>query len=313
MRPLGNAKRAVGLEWTGHQLRWAAVEGRPEDWRVTGVGACPLTVEDWERGVQRAEVTAWLTGVVREHRLRGARTVLGVPPERVLVRYMTVPRLPAQALKQAMELEIGNTLHVPFEHPALDVVPVEPLGIEQEREDSQTACLVVTDRTLVEGLAGIAHAAGLRPIAAEVAPLPLWRLSAPETSQQDLVLWLSVDEGVITSSVCLGEALYFLRTIADAERVQLTEAGAEFLVHDLAYEAERVVNFFNFTLAGREYSLGQVWLHAVRGSEAFAEQMAQRLQRPVRLVEPAGLRSGSKLERAWYSAAGLALRGLSTS
>jgi type IV pilus assembly protein PilM len=313
MALLRSSQAVVGVDWTGQELRMVAVSRRAGSWEVWAQTTIACQIGDWTESAKSSDIERAVAQLVRENRLRGARAVFSLPLERVLVRYTQAPRLPAAALRQAMELELGSTLHVPFDHPVLDVVPVPRLSEDEDETpgDLQSVCLVVTDRTLVESLSTVLSRAGLRPVAAEIAPLALWRLVRPQIAERDMSVWVQMDGGQLSISIFLGAHLYFLRTITDADRrFDPGEAHVEFLVNDLAYETERVTNFFNFSLAGQEYTPQNVWLHALSHRIEVARLLEERLQRPVYSVEP-GQPVGlpSEVEPRWYVAWGLALRG----
>jgi Tfp pilus assembly PilM family ATPase len=252
---------------------------------------------------------------VKTNQLRGCSAVLNVPSERTILRYLQLPALPDKVLRNTVQLEIGVSIHLPFEDPVFDVVRVPSLNPNVLEHSAETAsyCLVAAPRSLIDRLVEMVAKAALRPVAVDVVPLALRRISRhADLTNDSLNLCVYLDTRDITIAVFVGDYMYFVRTIPyllsnDAQGFTLSGYA-----NDLGSEIERVVNFFNYNLSPVERPIAAVQIHSVlQDVDPVMELLHQRFGCLVYRVQPEvtwDFDLPADLQPAMYPAIGLALK-----
>ncbi|MBX5436376.1 MAG: pilus assembly protein PilM [Alicyclobacillaceae bacterium] len=121
---------------------------------------------------------AGLRKLVREHGWRGRRVAIGLPGDSVLLRHLSLPRMPMRALRLAVKHEVERRMQLPIANPVYDfaVVPAAP-------DAKQTDVIVVAAaRDDVMPWVELAASCGLRPVWVEPSALALVRAVQAATS-----------------------------------------------------------------------------------------------------------------------------------
>ncbi|QQE77546.1 type IV pilus biogenesis protein PilM [Alicyclobacillus sp. SO9] len=312
---LTRSKAVAGLECTNHGLRMAVVKPK----RAVFVRSQEIYADspDWYHGEGLDNMTEALKQAVRHQRLYGAGAVITLPNDQWLLRYMTFPVMPKEQLRQAIELELNVSIHLPFEDAVFDVASVQTLT-DQTVEGEQTVAMIATSRDLVERLAGMAENAGLVPRAIEVLPLSVGRLlqqtEAITATLSYAVLYL--DGTDVTISIFVGSSLYFHRQLGDLLSEVEESAHVHLSVRDLAVEINRVVDFFQHTLSSGARHVADLFLHIgitdsmSDDANPLETQLAEELpQLNVHKVDIEGVRRRRGLFPPFYPAVGMALKG----
>ncbi|MCL6600095.1 MAG: pilus assembly protein PilM [Alicyclobacillus macrosporangiidus] len=296
----------VGVEFTRHGCRLAVLGGGRR--KVTAALETAWDGQDPPDAVPEA-----LGAFVRRHRLRKRRVIVGVPADHVTVRLLQLPPLPDKELRRAVELEIGETVMLPFDDPVFDVVRVPPIAVTGG--DTGPALVVAAPRSYVERALNFVRSAGFIPSAVDIAPLARLRAAgAAAWKTPGVRVLVQVEEQETTIGIVSRGCLYFLRTVEHSTEADAPVSWADRMT-DVAYEVERVTQFFQFNLASRETPVEGVWLAgaAAANPEALG-QFEALLGLPVEplAVDVQGGRSVAGISPEIYAtAAGLALKGSS--
>lgn len=243
------AKRSVGLSFA--RDRMSAVAVRSTGSHLTLLDSCTVINESQE-SYSLAYIET-LREFVRRNRLRSWPVVLSIPNHWVIVRYMSVPSIPVPAIRQMVQVELGNTIHLPFEDPVYDVAQVTPLT--QLEEGMQSIALVAAPREIVTSALQVAHNVGIRPIAIEIEPIALWRYAKYTMGDlPGLTVLMDIHETSVTLALFINDMLYFLRENEGSFDLFAADHGDDEIqrvCNDLVYEMDRVMNFFNFSLANQ--------------------------------------------------------------
>ncbi|MCL6516145.1 hypothetical protein, partial [Alicyclobacillus sp.] len=233
------------------------------------------------------------------------------PADRVTVRLLHLPPMPERQLRRAVALELGSTVLLPFDDPVFDAVRVPPLG---ESEEGVGAVLVVAaSRTYVERGLALVRAAGLVPAAVDIAPLARLRVAGAMAWRTPGVhVLVHMDPADTTIGIVANGALYFLRTIEHAWNGESPPDWPARMA-DIVYEVERVTQFFQFNLAGRETPVDGVWLSGEALQEAEAVRRFESLAGLPVTALPIEVTAGRPVlhlpAERYATAAGLALKG----
>jgi type IV pilus assembly protein PilM len=315
LRVQKNKKTTVGIEVSKSGLRAIAMTSTRSGPKVVAATSVAAEVDDSWDAPDVGEVFDQLNKFVTIHQLKGCAAVLNVPSERTILRYLQLPPLPDKVLRNTVQMELGVSIHLPFDNPAFDVVRVPSLNPNPPTEANEAVsyCLVAAPRSLVDHLVELAVKAGLNPIAVDVVPLALRRIFRPDHLQEDsLNLCVYVDNRDITIAVFVGDYMYFVRTMPYLLRGEVDGYTMSGYASDLGSEMERVVNFFNYNLSPVERALAAVQVHSVVPDiDPLIELLQQRLGCPVYRVKPEVAWESDidpELQPALYPAIGLALK-----
>jgi type IV pilus assembly protein PilM len=154
-----------------------------------------------------------LQSLLRSRNLRHSKSVLKVAGKPPLVRYLTLPYMPKEELKEAVKWEARKLMALPLEEVVLDFLIV---GEQEERGLRRyEIILVAAERTVIQGEIQEVQRAGLRVVAVDVEPLSLLntvRLNYPEDLRKSLVF---IDIGAKKTEINIAKngVLKFTRTV----------------------------------------------------------------------------------------------------
>ncbi len=281
-------KRVVGLDFFNDKIMGIVAEHSSHDVQPCHAFQIDCTYEENSDFNLSSDILNRLQVVVTRLKLRGRPVVLSVPNQHVLVRYLNMPNVPQKALRQAVQVEIGTTIHLPFEDPVFDVIPVPAIdSIEHTSEEMEGCCLVVSPRSVISNMTILAKQAGLIPIAVDMKPLALMRAAKSEPlPSEGLTLLACVREEETALSIFIGPYLYFFRNMDMGIRHDvLDEVQIQSSVSDIVYEVNRVINFFNFNLAETERPLAHLYLYGAHPCRDFiAHEIGQQIGVPASLI-----------------------------
>lgn len=318
MKSLGlTRKKRVGIEITKIGVHAAAL-GSLNSKDVIASTSVDFQIDDWWQTEAFSDIEVQLKKFVLENKLKGAHAVISVPNDRVILRYLKMPALPEKALRQAIEVEIGSTIHLPFENPVFDIVQVPSVETVDLDAQMQSVCLIAAPTELVSSFGALAKTVGLKPIAVDITPLALWRTIQRErvlsTSPRLLSVLLQVSSNESTISLFVDENMYLFRPIERGLKDEANDVEISNFASDITYEIQRVRNFFNFSLSGSEIPLQSVFLQSdSTGASALAENIGTSLGVKVNVIDAEMNWADLDVKRASYNAAiGLARKEVST-
>jgi len=288
------AKWQVGLHLSPYALRLAEVRATDTVF-VRKHETIPVphgTLENCR--VREQDMLAFeLEKRVRERRWKGREAVLSIPLPLVVIRRLTVPRVPDKELRGLIEIEMENSLHLPFADPVFDYVKLPETHLQaafsqREQEEGATTGLeklhllvVAAPRAAVQGYVDLARAAGLKPIAVDVEPLALFRVLQGAGSLSDragtmlLNLTLTgVDVAIFSSGIPeffrhIPLPVPFYNELDPVESLELAKQAVRHLeangrlegyVHDLFTEITRITNFYQYSMHEGKQKVEQICL-----------------------------------------------------
>jgi Tfp pilus assembly PilM family ATPase len=295
-------KNVVGIELTHSQMRVCALLGKANRMVTTHLST---SLPNTDLGAEHLDT---LTKFVKVNRLQGSPVSLSLPNDKVVVRYMQLPDLPVKALRQTVEVELGTSIHLPFDDPVYDVVPVPCINQRELQSGYRNMCLISAPSVEVEHAIAMAQGAGLRPTGIDVTPMAILRCSGTSVIESDgLTCLIQVSRSEMVFSIFIGDALYFFRSVEMASELDVPAVEEGQWMHDVAFELERVINFFNFNLSDREREVDRVLLHAQDcDRQTLCQVLSQRLQRDVTVLVAS---AENTCEGPFMTAVGLALKG----
>lgn len=287
------SKTLLGVDLGTRLIKAVAVRGK----RILAQGvreAPPTGIAD------ETKMAAVLADVVEESGFKGRKAVSAIDGERVIVRYLRLPRMPEKELRSGLEYEAERYLPVSTQDMVLDcaILDPAPAGLTGQ----MLVLLAAAPRELALSYYRIFRGAGLDLVALDLVPAALCRVLGPEIKEEAIIL----DLGANFTQVILvrgGQLLYSRRinTNMVAASQEGTPPGFNSLFN-LPQEIRRSLEFYR-SQVGREFNPSKVYLTG-GGSyqEGLQDFLHLQLDLPVEVSRPYGL--GPE----FAVAAGLALR-----
>lgn len=154
-----------------------------------------------------------LQSLLRSRDLRHSKSVIKVSGKPPLIRYLTLPYMPKEELKEAVRWEAKKLMALPIEDVVLDFLMV---GEQEERGQRRyEIVLVAAEKTVILSEIQEMRRAGLRIVAVDVGPLSLLntvRLNYPKDLRKSLVF---IDIGASKTEINIAKngVLRFTRTV----------------------------------------------------------------------------------------------------
>jgi type IV pilus assembly protein PilM len=252
-----------------------------------------------------------LDNIVDEWKLKKRNIRFTIPDRFVAIKEEKVDRdLTLDEIKNFFFMQIGSTIHLPFDEPVFDVVVT---GYE---ETKQTVLLVAAPEQVVEEYAGLFEHARLKPAAADIAPLAVYRLfhAGGQTEEEAHELLIHLKKNVMTLSIFHQHQLKFIKPVfieksEDVLGIEETEESGG--LADALSEIEKVINFYENSVHGGQVKIDRVLFTGYHSQRTFAEQfIRQSFDVPLRTDEAISMdtKQNEWLPPAFYAAAGLALK-----
>lgn len=149
-------------------------------------------------------VTAALKRLRAVGRFRSTRVAVGVANQRVVVRQVELPWMPAAELRAALVFQMQDVLPFPVEEAVLDYHPVEEfVGVGGSR--MLRTLVVAAETAMVTALLAAVRAAGMRPEVVDLTTFAMLRVATltepSRTAGPDAVTEAAVDVGAACTNV----------------------------------------------------------------------------------------------------------------
>jgi type IV pilus assembly protein PilM len=308
------SETAIGIEITDQRLLLAEVRRKRDQFQLQGVVQAAIPSEVMEDGrIKQVDTLAeLLRATLKEAGCRSKQANLVVPSQFVVIRQLQLPDLPKKQLGRLIDFELQNSIHLPFDepfydfvklgkaapHPQLDTADAEQRGAAPPANDCDVT-LIASSRPVIDSIVDVATKAGLKPQSVDIRALALSRscrlLSGAEA--RETTMFVDVSETSTDIHIFQGDTLKFTRNVPmsldtyrthheDNRPLNVLELLEFFQTHtdyrsfasDLAYEIERSLNFFRYTLNNREATLGHILLTGLLPkSDVLANYLRERM------------------------------------
>lgn len=212
-----------------------------------------LNKDEWKRLLKKH---------LKENKIKAKIVSIALPSSAVIFRQQIMPDLPTKDLKLIIQYELGNSIHLPFNNPIFDIVRIES-GTQLLTEDGQAAiqiALVAAPGNVIYPLLDVLQENRLKTKSIDIPALSLYRLfsSTYPSLRNEVVLLSFISQNGFDLHILDNGAISFTRHIP-LEIINFDEAkDQENMQHsflsfasDYAYEIERAINFFQYTLNNR--------------------------------------------------------------
>lgn len=305
-----------------HVIRYAAVRpSSPFTVREYGERVLPEGIIRDGKIIDQESLTIILEECVEDWKIKGQNVRFLVPDQYVVIRKIQIPNdIPNEEVRGYLYLELGASIHLPFEEPVLDV---SILGVNGDKKE---VLLFAAPEDIVFDYADLLEEVKLKPIAADISPLSIYRLYSllDLANPKDHLMIIQYDLQVVTVSLFHDHKPVFMRYLTmdlhfsswkrDQEGKYIWTGEMDDLIgqmEDIYTEIDRIMNFYKFSLQQGKAEISRILL---TGDHPKYHDIYKRLTNmteiPVDTLEQDIIVDGTghKLDRTFHLALGLALK-----
>ncbi len=272
---LSSSQKTANIVFTDNSIRFLELKHiSPLQVQSIGERLLPDGVIKGGKIIDEETLSIILEECVDEWKIKRKAVRFVVPDPFVVLRKVSIPLdLKEDEIEGYLFLEIGTSIHLPFEDPVFDY------ALLGKTEDKREVLLIASHQEIVDSYKSLLEAAKLKPIVADISPLALYRLSVEKNlvSAYEHTMFLHFDDRLLTISIFHQHEPIFTRPIV------LEEENKEILnepilrwrnLEDAFKEIEKVMNFYRYSLNKGEYSVGKA---LISGDHARVHEIVDHL------------------------------------
>jgi type IV pilus assembly protein PilM len=208
-----------------------------------------------------------------------------VPDSFVTIRKIPIPKdIQEDEIKGYLFMEIGTSIHLPFENPIFDYVLLE------EKDDVRELLLFSGPEEAISEYSTLLENVKLKPLSADISPLSLFRLYHQQNpNENDSVMLIQADLQAVTISIFEKHKPLVMRHIKmdvdlnkwefsdhDSDKPQFVGNRMDIInpLEDIYSEIDRVMNFYNYSLNHGALLVSKV---IIDGDHPWLEEIKQQL------------------------------------
>ncbi|MFC7373005.1 type IV pilus biogenesis protein PilM [Fictibacillus iocasae] len=316
---LFNRKR-VNLIIQDHVIRFLEYKD-PEELDVRNFGERYLPEGLIQEGAikDRETLLLILEECVSDWGIKGRDVQFLIPDGRVVIRKQQIPSdLMEDEIKGYLYMELGSSIHVPFEDPVFEFAAVQGSG------EAREILLFAASEQLVHDYSSLLEEVKLKPVVADISCLALYRFVyvQNETESDDHSLCVQFDLASVQISIFHYHMPFFYNSlklehdmkqwdvkhhISEVQDITFQGESQQLLgaIDDSIKEVERILNYYKFNMNAGQQGVTKVFLTGDHPKLAYVkQQIEQQLNMPVVQLEDDVQRLPSK----FHSALGLGLK-----
>jgi type IV pilus assembly protein PilM len=272
---LSNSSKTANIVFTDQCIRFLEMK-QSSSMMVAAMGErlLPDGVIKGGRIVDRETLLFIMEECIDEWKIKRKSCRFVVPDPFVVLRKVSIPSdIREDEMEGYLFLEIGSSIHLPFEDPVFDYSLLERSGENQE------VLLVASQEEIVESYKVLLEEVKLKPAAADIAPLALYRsiLHDGKALPTEHTMLLHMDEQLLTISIFHKHEPIFTRPIV--LEAEMTDKAPELypvpILQDALNEIEKVMNFYHYSLNKGEQSVEKA---VVSGDHPRLNELKEQLQ-----------------------------------
>jgi type IV pilus assembly protein PilM len=315
--------RTINLVMNDHSIRYVELKQR-DSLAVSGMGERFLPAGIISDGkILDFETLAFiLDECINEWKIKNREVRFLVPDSLVIIRKVNIPGdVKDDEIHGYLYLELGSSIHLPFDEPVFDVVS---LGVENNKRE---VLLFAAPEQYVSEYANLLKDARLKPIAADISPLAAYRFyhTLGLAGENEKLMTIQFDLGLVSMCIFEGTIPIFMRHIpvelqSDWE-VKLGLSGAHELTYigeanelmfqfeDIYKEINKLQDFYRYSLTHGKSSITKILLNGDHPMMSrIIGEMSERFEVQVVTLEETLPGAGCEIPQAFYLAMGLGLK-----
>ncbi|MEK5426919.1 type IV pilus biogenesis protein PilM [Cytobacillus sp. FSL R7-0680] len=246
-----------------------------------------------------------LQSCVEDWQLHRKKVRFIVPDGQSVVRSVVIPdEVPAKHIHGYLDMEIGASIHLPFQQPVFDY----HLMPNKEVNEEKRVLLVAAEETLVHQFEQVIAQANVYPEEAEITALSLWRLSAylglAEDNESVVIIHFE-KQGVHISIIHHGIPM-LVHYLPYDDNIELT--NDDYLFTEVYREVDRLQDFHFFTLQQTNHATTSVLLSGENIIHSFQLFLSSRMTSRIAIVDARKIMDDETIVPSMNKALGLALK-----
>jgi len=267
-----------------------------------------------------------LDGCLTEWKIRKRPIRFLVPESFVIIRKVSIPaNVKDDEIKGHLYLELGSSIHLPFDEPVFDVVVLSNNGEKKE------VLIFAAQEDQVMEYVDLFSDLDLEPVEAEISPLALYRLyyHLDQAKQNEDLLVVQFDSHSVNICIFENHIPFFMHHLPidfvqeewemklnrSGENV-LTYVGApnnlEYQFQDIYKEINRILDFYSYSIHQGQKQFSRILLN---GDHPMIENVKKDLEERFNIQVETITYEGNEyidnnLPHTHYLALGLALKGV---
>lgn len=324
MFSFGKSKRIVSIVIDDYMIRMVENNGKDlSSLKNTAEKLLPQNIIENGKIADDLAFFEFMKETVEEWNIKKCKVRFYVPNELVIMRDIELNEdVKKDELEQYITMEIGHTIHFPFNNPVFDLYDVS-----KAESENKVTVLAAPEEEIIKYIE-IFVDVNLTPVVVDVQSIGVYRTyltKYPETSEDHVFLFIELNLISINYSIFHQHELEFLRyqslnlpladwTVTENENnIHWTFTGDETLLFnetaDQLNEIERLMNFYRFSIHHGEKSVTNiVLLGDYPYLNDIKRQIINRYNLEVTVLTTDDLTT-EKLNNTYIPALGLALRG----
>ncbi|WP_099352110.1 type IV pilus biogenesis protein PilM [Fredinandcohnia onubensis] len=317
---LFSSKQIANIIIKDHVIRYIGVKN-----------STPLTVTDFRerylpigiiqegRIIERDTLHLILDECITDWGLKKAEVRFIIPDSFVVIRKTSIPiEVKDDEINGYLYLELGSTIHLPFDEPIIDFNKLS------EEEDKKEILMIAAPEEISRDYASLLEDVGLKPVAADISPLCLYRLFdfCNETLSENHTLLLQFDLQSLNLSIFHKHIPLFMRHLDLDTSVEdwdiqpnrtnstsklvwsNTQYEVDVIVDELLKEIEHVLNFYHFTVTHGKEQVTNIFISGDHPYlQVLVSMLEDRYELPVTTIGEL-----EKLPASYFLPLGLALK-----
>ncbi|MEC1720340.1 pilus assembly protein PilM [Schinkia azotoformans] len=315
-------KRCANIVIKDHVIRFVEVRSSsPLSVRLQGERELPPGIIHEGNIIDKESFIMILEECVEEWKVKGQDVRFIVPDSFVVIRTVDVPNdLNDDEIKGYLYLELGTSIHLPFEDPVFDIFV---LGTT---ENKKNVLLFAAPEQIVLDYVEVLEEVKLKPIVADIAPLSIYRLytNLDQANPKDHLMIIQFDLPMVNVSIFHDDTPVFHRHLVIDLNYSFWKKNynGEFewkgeqadlmgQMEDTYTEIDRIMNFYRFSMQQGNQEVTRILL---TGDHPQFDDIKKRLielyEIPIDTIQDATLvdSNGEELQRKFHLALGLAMK-----
>lgn len=292
--------RIINLVLNDHSIRYLELkQAQPPVAQRWGEKFLPPGIITDGKIVNSESLATILEECISEWKIQRRPIRFIVPDQLVIIRKVTVPAdIQDDEMKGYLYLELGSTIHLPFEEPVFDIYPLDNNG------KTKDLFLFAAPEQNVTEYAELFSSVKLNSVAADISPLALYRLYHQLNDPSDTETLFTVQFDLTSVNLCIfeGSVPVVMRPFNlpfDIEKWDVKKdllglmickysGDAEELVRqfeDIFKEINKLIDYYRYTLNNESHDINKFLLTGDHPMlEAVEEEMKERFGIPVETI-----------------------------
>ncbi|MCP8617938.1 type IV pilus biogenesis protein PilM [Salirhabdus salicampi] len=321
-------KRYANIEFQDYVIRYAELKSQKKPVVVTNCDEHYLPSGVVENGkiIDHDLFSRAIKQCVRKWQLKGKQVRFIVPDSSVIVRKMDVPsKIADEELVGHVYFELGHSIHLPFENPLIDVVP---LGAKSE--DTKEVLVVASSEEIVNSYYNYLKDERVIPTVADISPLCQYRLldHFGLTNENDQFMLIQCNVKSVSLSIFEQHRPVFTQEVnvpypenswkvvplhqgGQLNREQFQRKHVLNAFEEVYNEIDRILRFYQFSLHNGERQITRILM---TGDHPFLEELMEHIKErygiPLDILPPNEIRTtkNSNPNYKFYNVLGLAMK-----